>query len=97
MMANISQLPGVLDLTFVQGDEFTFQLDFGTDLDGYTFESKAGSVEFEILPVDLATGQIQLTLSAEQTAVFTAASWYFSWVEPGDIPRTILRGMARPT
>jgi hypothetical protein len=94
-MANISQLPGVLDLAFVRGDEFTFQLDFGINLADYTMEAKAGAVDIEILPVDLATGKIQLTLPAEKTASFSAASWSFTWVKPGEIPRMILRGMAR--
>lgn len=35
-MATFSQLPGTLDITFVQGDEVAIALDFDRDLTGYT-------------------------------------------------------------
>lgn len=35
-MAVFTQLPGTLDITFVQGDEVAIALDFDRDLTGYT-------------------------------------------------------------
>ena len=35
-MATFTQLPGGLDITFVQGDEVSIALDFDRDLTGYT-------------------------------------------------------------
>lgn len=39
-MATFSQLPGGLDITFVQGDEVAIALDFDRDLTGFTIETK---------------------------------------------------------
>lgn len=35
-MSTFTQLPGTLDITFVQGDEVTVALDFDRDLTGYS-------------------------------------------------------------
>jgi hypothetical protein len=39
-MADFIQLPAVLALSFVQGDQVDIALDFATNLTGYTFESR---------------------------------------------------------
>jgi hypothetical protein len=38
-MAQVSQLPGVLDFQLVKGDECTVALNLGFDVTGYTFSS----------------------------------------------------------
>lgn len=38
-MATFSQLPGTLDITFVQGDEVAIALDVDRDLTGYTIQT----------------------------------------------------------
>lgn len=38
-MATFVQLPGSLDITFVQGDEIAIALDFDRDLTGYSIET----------------------------------------------------------
>jgi len=44
-MADFVQIPGVLGLEFVQGDQVDVALDFGTDLTGYAFDSKVYVVQ----------------------------------------------------
>jgi hypothetical protein len=39
-MATFSQLPGTLDITFVQGDEVAIALDFDRDLTGHAIDIK---------------------------------------------------------
>ena len=39
-MATFSQLPGTLDIAFVQGDEVAIALDFDRNLTGHTIEAK---------------------------------------------------------
>jgi hypothetical protein len=40
MASTFSQLPGQLEITFVQGDEVNIALDFDRDLTGYSIETK---------------------------------------------------------
>lgn len=86
-MATISSVPETLDLEFVIGDEFTFEVDFDANLTGYTFEAKLFLVtsfsangdplaktnvtDFTQVPIDLSQGRINLTLNEVQTGALS--------------------------
>lgn len=86
-MATISALPEALDLEFVIGDEFSFDLDFDENITNYTFSAKLILVtafsangdplvtenvtDFTVIPVSLAAGQISLTLNETQTGALS--------------------------
>jgi len=97
-----TQLPGAVDIEFLQGDSFTFQLDFNLDLTGYTFEAAivlgdgtGTEVAMTVTPVDLAAGQIEVQLSAalSETVPRGINSWYLRWTVGAEV-QTILAGDA---
>lgn len=113
-MATYSVLPDTLDLRFVSGDELSVLLDFSDDLTGYTFTTgiyevaqvvngsvvatTAFSRNFSIIPIDLTSGTLNLSLNESDTAAFNPAvtyRWYFRWVAPGIITRTVVSGTIR--
>lgn len=80
-MAVFEQLPAVLDLAVVAGDEFTFTAGFNVDLTGYTvtgsvFNPATGSsVATPTLTVTPGTtSTVTLTLTETQTQAVYAAS-----------------------
>ena len=109
-MADYALLPQNLNLQFVRGDEFWFTVDASIDLTNYTFSSsiyKATNItngivtasqqvlQFTITPVDLSTGQINLSLQESQTLSLNPTDrlrWYLRWVAPGVVTRTVLAG-----
>lgn len=113
-MADYALLPQNLNLSFIRGDEFWFTIDADIDLTGYQFSSsiyKVTSVtngvitgtqevaQFTITPINLATGQLNLSLQETQTAALTTTEklrWYFRWVGPGVVTRTVLSGNLTP-
>ena len=113
-MADYALLPQNLNLSFIRGDEFWFTVDADIDLTGYTVSSsiyKVTSVangvitgtqevaQFTITPINLSTGQINLSLQETQTAALTTTEklrWYFRWVGPGVVTRTVLSGNLTP-
>ena len=109
-MPDYSVLPSTLNLSFIRGDEFGCLLDFDQNLTGYTFSAviypvasvragvfTAGTafLNFSLTNVDLAAGQINLSLTEGQTQSFSPSTvyrWYFRWVAPGGVTRTTLSG-----
>ena len=100
-MDEILQLPGIVNVSIIQGDAFTLALNFGMDLTGYTFESHVSltdetEVEITVDETDLLTGSIALKLSAANSATIEPDKhfWCFVWTPPGSPPqtRTILSG-----
>lgn len=115
-MAEFSLQPGSLDLTLVQGDEFTIALTFDRNLTGYTFsapvyvkESYASSgggsgfvtaagqtaANFTISATAVTAGQLLIGLPESSTNALTPAvgyRWFFRWVDPGMVTRTVLAG-----
>lgn len=109
-MADYAVLPSNLNLIFVRGDEFGILLDFSVDLTGYQFQTVVfevasvidgqvvagpATVNFTLTEVDLAAGQINLSLQENQTQAFDLTKtyrWYLRWVAPGVVTRTVLSG-----
>lgn len=109
-MADYALLPQNLNLQFIRGDEFWFTVDASVDLTGYQFSSSIYKVtnitngvvtatqevaQFTITPINLSTGQLNLSLQESQTASLSATDvlrWYLRWVGPGVVTRTVLSG-----
>jgi hypothetical protein len=82
-VATISSLPETVDLEFVIGDEFTFEVNLGLNVTGYTLQAKLFKVThfsangdiigweflntFTQSPIDLSQGRLNLTLNESQT------------------------------
>ena len=94
------QTPGNLPLSFVRGDSFSALLDFSIDLTGYTFAASLVSVVSSLDVVTLtssvvsaASGQVNVALTAAQTAALPRGTyqWRFVWTQ-GNAIRTALTG-----
>jgi hypothetical protein len=101
-MATYSQTPGLLNIKGVVGSHFSCQLDFGTNLSAYTFDSAIVLQEYPnqldqsvTVTIDnAAQGIITLSLTGLQTTAIGAIAnkkWYLNWTI-GGIKQTILAG-----
>jgi hypothetical protein len=101
-MATYAQTPGLLNIKGVVGAHFSCQLNFGTNLSAYTFDSAIVLQEYPVkreqaitVTVDnAAQGIITLSLTQNQTTSVGAISkkkWYLNWTV-GGIKQTILAG-----
>lgn len=101
-MATYSQTPGLLNIKGVVGAHFSCQLDFGTNLSAYTFDSAIVLQEYPnqldqsvTITIDnAAQGIITLSLTGLQTSAIGAIAnkkWYLNWTI-GGIKQTILAG-----
>lgn len=99
-MPSVDQVPGTLNARFTRGAAWSVLLDFDNpaSLVGYTFEAGlfstvTGSLSQAITTsaVDAATGQINLSLTATQTAALAAGTYELrvSW---GPVARRIYQG-----
>lgn len=99
-MTTSPQDPGVLNLSFQRGEVWSKLVDFAepATLDGYTFASGLYSVvtgslvqAITVDVVDAATAQINLSLTAAQTAAIPAGTYEFrlTW---GPVARRIYQG-----
>lgn len=101
-MATVGTLPGSLNIAVKAGDELSQLLDFSISLTGYTFEAEVVSaITYEeiaaptISAVNLATGQINISMSETVTASIPPGSylWRLIWTAPGSARRTALEGV----
>jgi hypothetical protein len=98
-MADLEQIPGELNLSFVGGDDFIFTATISGDYSAHTHSAKIydGNKEvasFTVVPVYLAPNStMTFTLTDTQTlsAIPSALSWYYTQTLAG-ITRTILSG-----
>jgi hypothetical protein len=110
-MADYSQLPGVLNLWFVRGDEMPISATFNVDLTGYTLsaaifnESTQASVaaptitSVTAISGGVTTSTVSFNWTETQTtslSLTTRYRWYFRWVSPTGVTRTVLSGQVRP-
>lgn len=100
-MSDIEQLPGELNITVAQGDDFSLALDFDIDLTGYTFVAKVKMsadeelIAMSVTETDLSAGQITLVLTDTQTAEIVVAThkWFLVWTTSGtSLIRNVLAG-----
>lgn len=110
-MADYSQLPGTLNLWLVRGDEMPISATFNVDLTGYTLsaaifnETTQATVATPTISMATATSNnvTTSTVSFNWTETQTAAlainiryRWFFRWVSPAGVTRTVLSGQVRP-
>lgn len=111
-MPDYSQLPGVLNLFLVRGDEMPFAATFNLDLTGYTLSSAVineatqavvATPTFSMATATsngVTTSTVSFTLTETQTAALATTTryrWYFRWVSPAGVTRTVLAGSVRPS
>lgn len=101
-MATVSATPGTLNVVVKQGRAVSQLLDFSIALTGYTFSAEiVSAVTFAtvqaltVTPVNLATGQINVGLSAGNAANVAAGTylWRLVWTPPSGDARTALEGI----
>jgi hypothetical protein len=101
MGAIAENLPGQLNLAFRRGDEYGTLVDFSVSLTGYTFAAQivsaitgATMATPTVTAVDLAAGQVNVSLTELQTAALEAGTyaWRLVWTAPGTVTRTALAG-----
>ena len=102
-MATYSQTPGLLNIKAVTGTDFSCQLDFNTNLSGYTFDAAIVLQEYPtkieqaitVFVDNASQGIITLSLTDAQTSLlgtFSKKKWYLNWNVSG-IKQTILAGI----
>lgn len=108
-MATFEQIPGELNLSLVQGDEFPFSASFNVNLTGYTLQSSlyngnsGASLATPTMTMTTATvggvttSTVEFLLNETQTAALTVnrMRWYFRWVSPAGVTRTVLAGTVK--
>lgn len=104
-MPTYSQIPGNLNLSLKRGDTFSVLVDFNVNLSGKTVSSAISSLitgQAVIGPttavVDAAAGQVNVSLTDEQTGGIPAGTygWELSW-DSGSERRTALTGVVEVT
>lgn len=94
-MANVTQIPGSLNIKIAQGDDLSILLDFDISLTGYTFESKVietngDETTITVTDTDLSAGQITLSMTDTLTALLSTTleeafhSWYLDRTNAGN-------------
>jgi hypothetical protein len=105
-VATISSLPETVDLEFVIGDEFTFEVNLGLNVTGYTlhatlfrataFSANGDMIGWEMLgtftqsPIDLSQGRLSLTLNESQTG-YMSPNENYRWSLRWIAPGTITK------
>jgi hypothetical protein len=118
-MAEFVALPGTLNISLTQGDEFGLLADLDIDTTNFawsaiiyeittttsTFANPAGTTTqgataqtFTVTVVNAAAGQINLSLTEQQTAALLPSAsyrWYLRGVSPAMVTRTYLSGTVK--
>jgi hypothetical protein len=101
-MATVSATPGTLNIIVKQGQAVSQLLDFSISLTGYTFSAEiVSAVTFAtvqaltVSTVNLATGQVNVGLSAAAAANVAAGTylWRLVWTPAAGNAQTALEGI----
>lgn len=101
-MATVSATPGTLNVVVKRGEAVSQLLDFSIALTGYTFTAEIVSAvtyaqvsALAVTSVNLATGQINVGISAANAANVPAGTylWRLVWTPPAGDARTALEGI----
>ena len=101
-MATVSATPGTLNIIVKQGQAVSQLLDFSISLTGYTFSAEiVSAVTFAtvqaltVSTVNLATGQVNVGLSAANAANVAAGTylWRLVWTPAAGNDQTALEGI----
>lgn len=88
-MGEIIQSFGTVDLSFVPGDDFPFELTFPFDISGYTIIAKIGSLD---LKVDKVSEYIVVLTADSFVNLANKTPWYLKLIKDG-ITRTYIKGV----
>jgi hypothetical protein len=103
MSTTFKQVPAVMNLLIKSGDEVSTDIDFGTNLSGYTASSQLYSLVDRRKVYDIPTsvtnataGSVRLSFLEGHTSGVPAGTygWSHKWVQPGGITKTVLSGIA---
>lgn len=90
-MSSIKQLPSVLDISLVKGDDFTFSIHSSVDLSTFQLHAGCGDQTFKITPI--SSYDYDITITKQQSNSFVHdKSWTLEWVDSNGSHRTILKG-----
>ena len=101
-MATVSATPGTLNIVVKRGEAVSQLLDFSISLTGYTFSAEiVSAVTFAtvqaltVSTVNLATGQVNVGLSAANAANVAAGTylWRLVWTPAAGNHQTALEGI----
>jgi len=101
-MATVSATPGTLNITVKRAEAVSQLLDFSISLTGYTFSAEiVSAVTFAtvqaltVSTVNLATGQVNVGLSAANAANVAAGTylWRLVWTPAAGNAQTALEGI----
>jgi hypothetical protein len=101
-MATVSATPGTLNIVVKRGEAVSQLLDFSISLTGYTFSAEiVSAVTFAtvqaltVSTVNLATGQVNVGLSAAAAANVSAGTylWRLVWTPAAGNAQTALEGI----
>lgn len=99
-MPSYDQTPGVLNLQFVRGDDFSAAIDFSIGMTAYTCTASITSLvtgsdvkALTVSATDAAAGQFNVSLTDAETLSLSRGTygWVFKWTE-GTATRTALNG-----
>lgn len=96
-MADLTEIPGELNIKWTVGSDFSKLLDFDIVLTGYTFSAKvvhaSTTTDITVANTDLSVGQITLSLTDAQIDAIGAGvhKWYLTWTT-GTTSRRVLAG-----
>lgn len=98
----VTQLPGTLNLDMVVNNDFVFNIDWHTDLTGYTFaayiipENSDAEIAMTVNVLDIAAGTMQVVITEASITDLPDSinKWYFNWTTPApdSYVRTVLVG-----
>jgi hypothetical protein len=103
-MATAEQIPAVLDVSVVQGDDMNIQLDIDENLTGYTFVASIHELNgttqtvTTAISTDSAITSIEVSFPASTTAALSvtgsdgAHNWKAVSTDPAGLTRTWVKG-----
>lgn len=106
-MASFDQLPAIRDIEMIQGDDYTFTVQFmagsplvAVDLTGYTFDAHiktaAANVPLTVYVATPSTGLAAVTITAAQSVVLRGNYvWELDWIDPTGKRRSMITGVAK--
>ena len=99
MAATAQQLPGPLNLALKRGDDYRKMIDLSIDITGRSCSAAIRSVNtratvaaFTITEIDMASGQVNLSLTGSQTAQLAAGTYAWSMRLDGGTTGTAIEG-----
>ena len=95
-MAEVTQIPGTVDLEIAQGNDMSFLFTFDIDLTGYTFEAKVDEADesetvITVVETDLSAGKVTITMASSLSSLISVAThnWFLDRTNVGSRERLL--------